>query len=209
VLVGEKLDQGNRGATAARQVAREDTSTARVKDPSKKIERRTSRKKPNIHTTVPPSNPTLIVQPSNGPGRTSLMGEETQGPSPVDYSVEFEAEFSKEMVSEMQGNAARKARRTIIERMLGGKATFKELHEFLKLHLLATCVSVTLLTRGFFLVLFKNEEGTTQTRKLALVEWNGLNLSFSKYNPNFDANTQGAKALLTHTIKVHFLDLHE
>jgi len=209
VFVGGKLDQGNRGAIATRQVARENTSATRMRVPSEKIERRTSRRKPSIHTTIPPSNPTLIVQLGNGPGRTSPTKEETQGPSPVDYSVELEAEFPKEMVSEMQGNTARKARRTIIGRMLGGRATFKELHESLKLHLPTTYVSATLLTRGFFLVLFENEEGATQTRKLAPVEWNGLSLSFSRYNPNFDANAQGAEALLTHTIKVQFPDLHE
>jgi hypothetical protein len=139
-------------------VAREDTSTARVKDPSEKNDRRTSGKKPSIHTTVSPSNPTLIVHPGSGPGRTSPAGEETQGPLPVDYSLELEVEFSKEMVIEMQGNAARKARRTVIGRMLGGRATFKELHECLKLHLSATYVLATLLTRGFFLVLFENEK---------------------------------------------------
>jgi hypothetical protein len=79
----------------------------------------------------------------------------------------------------------------------------------LKLHLSATFVSITLLTRGFFLILFEDEEGATITRKLAMVEWNGFSLSFSRYNPNFDANAQGAEALLTHTIKVQFLDLHD
>jgi hypothetical protein len=47
------------------------------------------------------------------------------------------------------------------------------------------------------------------TRKLATLEWSGLSLSFSRYNPNFDANAQEAEALLTHTIKVQFPDLHE
>jgi hypothetical protein len=110
----EKLDQGNKGVIAARQVAREDTSAARVKDLSKKNDKRTLGKKPSIHTTVPPPNPTLIMHPGSGPGRTSPAGEETQGPSLVDYSLELEAEFLKEMVIEMQGNAARKARRTVI-----------------------------------------------------------------------------------------------
>jgi hypothetical protein len=41
------------------------------------------------------------------------------------------------------------------------------------------------------------------------VEWNRLNLLFFRYNPNFDANAQGAEALFTHTIKVQFPDLHE
>jgi hypothetical protein len=208
-FVWEKLDQGNRGAIAARQVAREDTLATRVKDPSEKKDRSTSGKKPSIHTTVPPSNLTLIVHPGSGPGRTSPAGEETQGPSPVDYNLELEVEFPKEMVIEMQGNAAKKARRIVIGRMLRGRATFKELHECLKLHLPATYVLATLLTRGFFLVLFENEEGATQTRKLATVEWNRRSLSFSRYNPNFDANAQGAEALLTHIIKVQFPDLHE
>ncbi len=59
------------------------------------------------------------------------------------------------------------------------------------------------------MILFEDEEGATITRKLAMVEWNGFSLSFSRYNPNFDANAQGAEALLTHTIKVQFLDLHD
>ncbi|CAK9233236.1 unnamed protein product [Sphagnum troendelagicum] len=152
---------------------------------------------------------TLIVHPGSGSGRTSPMGEETQGPSPVDYNIELKADFPKEMVIEMQGNAAKKARKTVIRRTLGGRASFKTLQESLKLHLPATFVSATLLTRGFFLILFEDEEGATSTKKLATVEWSGLNLSFSKYNPNFDANAQGAEALFTHVIKVQFPDLHE
>jgi hypothetical protein len=70
-------------------------------------------------------------------------------------------------------------------------------------------ISATLLTRGYFLILFENEERTIATKKLTSVEWNGLSLSFSKYTPSFDAGAQGAEALLTHTIKVQFPDLHE
>jgi hypothetical protein len=92
---------------------------------------------------------------------------------------------------------------------LEGRASFKTLQESLKLHLPATFVSTTLLTRGFFLILFEDEEGATATKKLATVEWSGLSLSFSRYNPNFDANAQGAEALFTHVIKVQFPDLHE
>ncbi len=36
-----------------------------------------------------------------------------------------------------------------------------------------------------------------------------MSLSFSRYVPNFDTSFQGAETLLTHTIKVQFLDLHE
>jgi len=158
---------------------------------------------------APLPNPTLIVHQGNGPGRTSLTGEETQGPLSVDYSLELEAEFPKEMVIKMQGNAARKARITVIGRTLGGRASLKALQESLKFHLPATFVSTTLFTRGYFLILFEDEEGATSTRKLASVDWNGLILSFSRYNPNFDSNAQGAEALLTHTIKVQFPNLHD
>jgi hypothetical protein len=79
----------------------------------------------------------------------------------------------------------------------------------LKLHLPTTFISATLLTHGYFLVLFENEEGAIYTRKLTTVEWSGLSLSFSRYTPNFDANAQGAERLLTHSIKVQFPDLHE
>jgi hypothetical protein len=127
----------------------------------------------------------------------------------MDYSLELEAEFPMEMVLEMQENAAKKARRTVIGRTLGGIMTFKALHECLKLHLLVSFISATLLTRGYFLILFENEEGAISTRKLTTVEWSGFNLSFSRYTPNFDASAQGVEALLTHMIKIQFPDLHE
>ncbi|CAN5974574.1 unnamed protein product [Sphagnum jensenii] len=93
----------------------------------------------------------------------------------------------------MQGNAARKARRTIIGRTLGGRASFKALQESLKLHLSATFVSTTLLTRGFFLILFEDEEGATSTKKLASVEWNGLSLSFSRQPSTCPAHTNATR----------------
>ncbi len=99
--------------------------------------------------------------------------------------------------------------RTVIGRTLGGKATFKALHECLKLHLPASFISAMLLMRGYFNILVKNEEGAIATRKLTAIEWSGLNLSFSRYTPNFNANSQGAKALLMHIIKIQFPDLHE
>ncbi len=185
---GQGLEQETRGDIAARLVTKDDGSAARSKDPSEKSDGRASRKNLSTPTTAPPPNSTLIVHPGIGPGRTSPTKEETQGPSPVDYSLELEAEFSKETVIEMQGNAARKAHRTVIGRTLGGRASYKVLQESLKLHLPATFVSAMLLTRGFFLILFEDEGGAISTRKLATVEWNGLNLSFSRYNSNFDAN---------------------
>jgi hypothetical protein len=127
----------------------------------------------------------------------------------MDLSVELEVEFPEEMVLEMQNNATKKVRRMVIGRTLGGRVTFKTLQECLKLHLPISFTSATLLTRGYFLILFENEEGAKATRKLTSVEWSGLSLSFSKYAPGFDANAQGVEAFLTHTIKIQFLDLHE
>jgi hypothetical protein len=193
------------GVAAARQVAREDFSIARKKDPS---ERSAPRKRSNTFTSAPP-NPTLITLPGNKPGTTAPTRADPQGPSLVDYSLELEMEFPKDMVLKMQGNVAKKARITVIRHTLGGRATFKTLHECLKLHLPTSFTSTTLLTQGYFLILFENEEGAISTRKLTIVEWSGLNLSFSRYSPNFDANAQRAETLLTHRIKVQFLDLHE
>jgi len=92
---------------------------------------------------------------------------------------------------------------------MGGRSTFKALHKCLKLHLPATFISATLLTRGYFLILFVNEEGAISTRKVTTIEWSRFSLSFSRYTPNFDANAQGTEVLLTHIIKVQFPDLHE
>lgn len=92
---------------------------------------------------------------------------------------------------------------------MGGRVTIKALHDCLKLHLSASFTSTTLLTRGYFEILFEDKEGAKATRKFTVVEWSGLSLSFSRYVPNFDTSFQGAEALFTHTIKVQFLDLHK
>jgi hypothetical protein len=121
----------------------------------------------------------------------------------------LEADLPEEMVLELQGVATKKARRKVIGRILGGRASFKTLFDCLKLHLPPSFVSTTLLTRGYFLILFDKEEGAIATRKLSSVEWSGLTLSFSEYSPDFDASTQGSETLLTHSIKVQFPDIHE
>jgi len=182
------LEQEARGAIVVSATTGNGASAGSLKDPNVESIRRASRKNPSTPGTAPPTNPTLIMHPGSGSGKTSPPGEETQGPSPVDYNIELKVDFPKEMVIEMQVNAARKARRTVIERTLGGRASFKTLQESLKLHLPASFISATLLTKGFFLILFEDEEGAIATRKLATVEWTGLSLSFSRYYPNFDAN---------------------
>jgi len=123
--------------------------------------------------------------------------------------LEVEADFPRDLVLTMKESVAKKARRTVIGRTLGGRATLKPLLDCLNLRLLIPLVSITLLMRGYFEILFEQEEGAKATRRLTAVEWSGLSLSFSRYAPNFDASAQGAKAQLTHAIKVQFLDLHE
>ncbi|CAM6003148.1 unnamed protein product [Sphagnum balticum] len=193
--------------TAVRQTERNDLSAAKAKAPK---ERNSQRKTSGNSATIPPP-PFLIVQPSSGTGAASPEGEAAQSPSPspIDYSVEVEVDLPKDLVSTMKENAAKKARRTVIGRTLGGRATLKTLLDCLKLHLPVPFVSITLLTRGYFEVRFEEEEGAKATRRLAAVEWSGLSLSFSRYAPNFDASSQGAEAQLTHAIKVQFPDLHE
>jgi hypothetical protein len=127
----------------------------------------------------------------------------------VDASLVLEAEFPEEMVLEMQSVTIKKARRTVIGTTLGGRATFKTLHECLKLHSPSSFISTMLLTRGYFLILFDKEEGVIATRKLPTVAWSGLSLSFSKFSPDFAASAQGSESLLTHSIKVQFPNLHE
>jgi hypothetical protein len=123
--------------------------------------------------------------------------------------MEIEVDFPTDLVVEMQESAVKKAKRTVIGRTLGGRATFKALFDCFKLHLPAPFNLVSLLTRGYFEIIFENEEGAKATRRLAAVEWSGLGLSFSRYIPNFDSSSQGAEAQLTHAIKVQFPDLHE
>jgi hypothetical protein len=123
--------------------------------------------------------------------------------------LKIEADFPKELVLTMQENAAKKARRTVISRTLGGRTTFKTLLDCLKLHLPAPPVLTTLLTTGYFEIMFEDEEGAKATQCLTTVEWSDLCLSFSRYIPNFDTSSQGAEAQLTHAIKAQFPDLHE
>jgi hypothetical protein len=77
------------------------------------------------------------------------------------------------MVIEMRKNLALRARKTVIGRTLAGRASFKDLQDCLKLHLPAPFLTITLLTRGYFEILFEKEEGARATRKLAAVEWSG------------------------------------
>jgi hypothetical protein len=86
------------------------------------------------------------------------------------------------MVIELQKNAALKTRKTVIRRTLAGRSSFKDLQDCLRLHLPAPFLTVTLLTRGYFEILFEKEEGARATRKLAVVEWSGWALSFSRYS---------------------------
>jgi hypothetical protein len=111
-------------------------------------------------------------------GSTPPFGE-PQGPSPVDYELKLKVDFPPEMVLEIQEGVVRKARRMVIGRALGGRPTIKALQDCLKLHLPASYTSITLLTRGFFELLFTDEEGAKYARKITAVEWSNLNLSFS------------------------------
>jgi hypothetical protein len=61
----------------------------------------------------------------------------------------------------------------VIGRALGNRPTIKVLQDCLKLHLSASYTSVTLLTRGFFEMLFMDEEGAKFVRKITMVEWSG------------------------------------
>ncbi len=99
---------------------------------------------PLVREKLPTSLDTL---PGNGTGAPSPSGEQdTQGPSPVDYNLEIEAAFPPAMVIEFQKNTALRARKTVIGRTLAGRASFKDLQDCLKLHLLAPFLTVTLLT---------------------------------------------------------------
>jgi len=204
-VVGQGTSSENLGAAAERLVAREVPSVAKESD----LSTRTDLRRRSVTSSHTPPNPVLITHPRKGPGTIAPTRADPQGSSPIDFSLKIEAEFPQDMVTEMQGNAAKKARRTVIGRTLGGRATFKALHECLKLHLLMSYTSTTLLTWGFFLILFENEEGAIATRKLTTVDWSGLSFSFSRFSPDFNASVQGAETLLTHMIKVQFPDLHE
>ncbi|CAK9215309.1 unnamed protein product [Sphagnum troendelagicum] len=119
-------------------------------------------------------HPSLNALPGNESRISSPMGEDTQGPLPIDYTLEIVVVFPLDMVLDMQKCAAQRARKTVIGRTLGGRASYKDLVDCLKLHLPAPFVTITLLTRGYFEILFEEEEGARATRKLAAVEWSSI-----------------------------------
>ncbi len=93
-------------AVVGRQSEREDLSAARAKAPRK----RGTQRKDSISSVTTPSLHTLIAQPGSGSSAAPPDGETSQGPSLVDYNLEIEADFPKELVLTMQENAAKKAR---------------------------------------------------------------------------------------------------
>jgi len=172
---------------ATRQTERNDLSATRAKAPKA----RNSQRKNSSNSVITPSPHSLIVQPGTETGAASPEGEAPQGPSPspIDYSLEVEADFPIDLVLMMKENATKRARKIVIGKTLRGRATLKSLLDCLKLHLPIPLVSITLLTRGYFEILFEEEEGAKATRCLTAVEWSGLSFSFSRYAPNFDANS--------------------
>ncbi|CAK9868600.1 unnamed protein product [Sphagnum jensenii] len=114
VVVGQGTSSENLGAAAERLVAREVLSAAKESDPST----RTDQRRRLVTSSHTPPNPTLSTHPSKGPGTIAPTGADPQGPLPIDFSLEIEAEFPQDMVTEMQGNAAKKARRMGVEALL-------------------------------------------------------------------------------------------
>jgi hypothetical protein len=157
---------------AAKQSERIDLSAARAKAPRV----RNMSQKNSTNSVNAPSPHSLIVQPGSGTSAAPPEGEAAQGPSPIDYSMEIEAEFPIDLVVEMQESVTKKARRTIIGRTLGGRTTFKALLDCLKLHLPAPFNSVSLLTRGYFEVLYENEEGACHAPKFLVDPLEGLGI---------------------------------
>jgi hypothetical protein len=196
---------GGLDAVATSQVACENLSTPEEKAPSSKQEQ----KRRTTSFTFAPYIPPFITPLGNKSIIASPSGEEPQGPSPVDNDLELEAEFPLDMVVEMQEGAAKNTQRMVIGQTIESRLTIKVLNDCLKLHLPTSYISTTLLTRGFFEALLSDEEGTKMTRKITTVEWSDMSFFFSKNVSNFDASIQGAEALLTHTIKIQFPDLHE
>jgi len=127
---------------------------------------RNARKKQTAPLVRENPSTSLDALPGNGTGASSPSGEDTQGPSPVDYNLEIKAKFPPTMVIELQRNAALRARKTVIGRTLVGRASFKDLQNCLKLHLLAPFLTVALLTRGYLRSSLKKRKGLGQQGSL-------------------------------------------
>jgi hypothetical protein len=114
-------------AAVARQTERNNLSAAKAKAPKA----RNSQRKNSSNSMITPSPHSLIVQPGTGTSAASPEGEAAQGPlpSPIDYSLEVEADFPINLVLMMKENTAKNARKTVIGRTLRGRATLKFLFD--------------------------------------------------------------------------------
>ncbi|CAK9254738.1 unnamed protein product [Sphagnum jensenii] len=167
------------------------------------------------------------ISQSRGDGRTSELNSQRSLTS--DLPEEEQAQLDQRLAKLKRTGEARKgqprsdgktsdpaSQRLLLseapdEEMVQADKSTTELSErrhFAQLHLPAPFLTVTLLTRGYFEVLFEKEEGARAARKLAVVEWSGWALSFSRYSALFRPNEHGAEMLLTHSIKVQFPDCH-
>ncbi len=83
---------------APRQTERNNLSAARAKAPKT----RNLQRKNSSNSVITPLPHSLIVQPGTGTGAAFPEGEAAQGPSPlpIDYSLEVEADFPIDLVSQ-------------------------------------------------------------------------------------------------------------
>jgi hypothetical protein len=98
VSVGPGRSSEGSDIATAKQLERIDLSAARGKAPRV----RNSLRKNSTSLVIAPSPHSLIVQLGSGTGAASPEGEAAQGPSPIDYNMEIEADFPIDLVTHSQ-----------------------------------------------------------------------------------------------------------
>ncbi len=96
----------------------------------------------------------------------------------------------------------------VIMRCIGCNLSFNDIKECVQFYLHEFFKLVTLLMRGFLEITFTKEIRVMATRKLVTIKWNGFSFCFYKWIKHFNASSQGAKQLLTHMIKIQFLNIN-
>jgi hypothetical protein len=100
----------------------------------------------------------------------------------VDEDFVLKMDIPNECLELTLTNMVTQTKKMLIQKLMGKILPFKELKDCLELHLHQSFYSIKLLTRGFFEVVFLEEEGTTRVRVMAVVEWEGLSMNFFKWH---------------------------
>jgi hypothetical protein len=107
----------------------------------------------------------------------SSLGD-LQGSSPIDPMWELVHKYTQLRIHASMEAQVNWGRKLIFNMCIGCKLFCKAIHDYMQIHLHVFYKLVTLFTKGFFEISFTEKVGAIATKKLSIVEWNGMTFSF-------------------------------